>query len=240
MRVKAVIAYDGSKFQGFQQQKSTNNTIHTTLHNALLSLGIDSKPIGSGRTDTNVHATGQVVSFDLPAHWQDLPSLKKRLNNKLKYIHIKHISKVDDNFHARFSAKKRVYRYIFKSTRPHIFERDYIAYLKLKDSNKLQEALSLFVGRYDFSLFCKTGSEVKDHIKEIYDTKYIQRGDYHYIYFQANGYLRAQVRMMIDAAIKVANGKLTLNQLKEQIDDITKYTHTLAPAEGLYLARVIY
>ncbi len=240
MKVKAVISYDGSKFHGFQQQKSTDKTVHTTVQKALISLGIDSDIIGSGRTDAGVHASGQVISFDLPNHWSDKQALREHLNNKLKYIYIKHISQVDENFHARFSAKRRIYRYIFKTTPQSVFETDYVSFLAMKDTKKLKEALSIFVGRHDFEYFRKSGSETKNSIREIYSSKYIQRGEYHYIYFEANGYLRAQVRMMIDASIKVANGELLARDLAQQLERKAKYTHTPAPAQGLYLARVLY
>ena len=117
MRVKAVISYDGSAYFGFQKQKSTTKTITTTIEKALISLGIKSSIIGSGRTDAGVHASGQVIHFDLPYFWQDLDKLKLNVNRKLSDIQFKNISKVEDDFHARFDAKRRTYRYVFKTTR---------------------------------------------------------------------------------------------------------------------------
>jgi len=82
MRVKAVISYDGSQYQGFQKQKSTKMTISTAIEEALASLQIDSPIVGSGRTDAGVHATGQVIHFELPDFWNDLEKLKLNLNRK--------------------------------------------------------------------------------------------------------------------------------------------------------------
>lgn len=240
MRVKAVIAYNGSSFQGFQKQTSTKNTITTAIETALSSLGISSPIVGSGRTDAGVHATGQVIHFDLPDYWRDLEKLKKHLNGQLKRITFKHITAVDQAFHARFSAKRRIYRYLIKSTKPTVFERDFVASLPLQDLSKLEEALACFVGSHDFGYFHKTGSDTRDHIREIYRAYHKQRGPYHAIYFEANGFLRAQVRMMIDFAVKASNGELTITQLKEQLSLQTIHSRKLSPPQGLYLARVRY
>jgi tRNA pseudouridine38-40 synthase len=128
MRVKAVISYDGSHYQGFQKQKSTKMTVSTAIEEALTSLQIDSPIVGSGRTDAGVHATGQVIHFDLPDFWPDLEKLKLNLNRKLSDISFKHISPVANDFHARFSARKRLYRYVFKTQKPSVFEQKYISH----------------------------------------------------------------------------------------------------------------
>jgi len=240
MRIKAVIAYNGSHFQGFQRQRSTSRTVTGRLEHALRTLGIESEVTGSGRTDAGVHATGQVIHLDIPSYWEDTERLRKHLNEKLEAIHIKHISPVPESFHARFSAKRRIYRYLFKTTAPSIFEEDFVAPLPIEESHLLQEALHSFVGQHDFGYFLKSGSETKDHIREIYRAFYRPIGAYHAIYFEANGFLRAQVRMMIDFAMRVANRELTLQQLREQRDLQKIHNRRLAPPQGLYLARVLY
>ena len=240
MRVKAVISYDGSHYFGFQKQTSTSKTIMSAIEVALHSLQIDSDIIGSGRTDAGVHASGQVIHFDLPNYWDDLTKLKLNLNRKLQHIQFKHIAKVDSGFHARFSAKKRLYRYVFKSTKPSVFEKTYISYYTAFDAQVLQKALQLFEGKHDFEYFRKTGSQTHTTIREIYSTRYKEYQGYHFIYFQANGFLRSQVRMMVDAAMLCAKEILTQEQLLEQIDCQKKHTSKLAPPEGLYLARILY
>jgi len=77
-------------------------------------------------------------------------------------------------------------------------------------------------------------------IRNIYATRYMKKQDYHYIYFEANGFLRSQVRMMVDAAMQHATHKLSMDVLQEQLSCQTKHSTKLAPAEGLYLARIIY
>jgi len=241
VRVKAIIAYDGSSFEGFQRQTRTKNTIQTKIEDTLFSLGINSKIIASGRTDRGVHATGQVIHFDLPLYWQnrDLNSLKHFINRRLDGIYFKSIKEVDDKFHARYSAKRRVYRYIFKDE-VSVFERNYISKLSILDFNLLNRALSCFVGEHNFSLFKKSGSITNSDIRVIYRAFAIKRGEFNIIYFCANGFLRSQVRMMVDSASKVANYRLSLDELKSQIDEVKRYNSSLAPANGLYLAKVIY
>ena len=241
MRIKAIIAYDGSAFEGFQRQKRTPRTVQGELERALHSLGIESQIIGSGRTDAGVHATGQVVHFDLPEHWaaQPLKKLQTHLNNRFDAIRIKHLSPVKNDFHARYDAKERIYRYVFRPE-PSIFERRYVARLSIGDWKLLTRALECFVGRHDFGYFLKTGSQTSHNVRTITRAYALQRGPYGYIYFHADGFLRAQVRMMVHAASAVANGELSLEQLREQLKLQTRHTTRLAPPEGLYLARVIY
>jgi len=240
MRVKAVLSYDGSFFRGFQRQQHTRHTITTALESALRALHIDAAIIGSGRTDAGVHATGQVIHFDLPEYWSDLHKLHLELDRRVKHIRIKHIAPVSDDFHARFSARRRIYRYLFKVKPPSLFEEKYVAHYADFDPAKLRQALHRFEGTHDFHFFHKTGSDTHTTVRTIYRTRYRQQGDYHMLYFEADGFLRAQVRMMTDAAMHCATSQLTPAMLQEQIEGIHRHTTALAPSAGLYLARVLY
>ena len=240
LRVKAIIAYDGGYFKGFQKQKSTQNTVTGTIEKALKSLGIKSAIRGSGRTDAGVHATGQVIDFLLPPFWNDLKKLKKVLNQKLDYIYFKHITIVPNEFHSRFSAKKRLYRYVFKTQELSIFEKNHLGYYPKFHTELLEKALKLFEGEHDFSNFIKTGSVTHTNVRHIYRTHYKKIHNYHIIYFEANGFLRSQVRMMVEGVMKVALKNITLTELKEQLELKERYLTKLAPAEGLYLAKILY
>ncbi len=240
MRVKATIVYDGGKFQGFQKQKSTKNTISSNLEIALRSLGISDAIRGSGRTDAGVHATGQVIDFVLPDFWSDLKKLKYELNRKLEHVSVKQIVTVDDAFHSRFGAKKRLYRYVFKTSTPNIFEKPYVAYYPPFDAKALKEALHIFEGEHDFSNFIKTGSVTHTNIREIYKAQYKAYKNYHLIYFEANGFLRAQVRMMVEASMQIALKQWDKESLKRQLNLKERTLTKLAPPEGLYLARITY
>lgn len=240
MRVKGIIAYDGGYFQGFQKQKSTKNTITTAIEEALYSLGIKGDIRGSGRTDAGVHATGQVIDFEVPDFWSNLAKLKEALNRKLNYISFKHLSFVEEDFHARFSARKRVYRYIFKTTTPSIFEQNHIGYYPTFNPILLESALKIFEGEHDFSNFIKTGTLTHTNVRYIYKAQYKIYKGYHIIYFEANGFLRSQVRMMVEAVMQVALEKITRRQFQNQLQLKERYITKLAPPQGLYLARIIY
>jgi len=241
MRVKAVIAYDGSAFFGFQRQTSTPHTVTQSIEEALRTLQIDTVIVGSGRTDRYVHATAQVIHFDLPDFWTDLAKLKQILNRRLTSIRFKHIQPVDNHFHARFSAKKRYYRYLFKTTRPSVFEEKYLSFYPGKfDPFRLHEALKYFEGEHDFRYFHKTGSPIHTTVRTIYQSRYYQYGDIHIMTFEANGFLRSQVRLMAESALQCARGKITLPMLRSQIGCEAQHITKPAPPQGLYLARIFY
>jgi len=242
LRIQATIAYNGSKFYGFQRQKQNVSTISQTIEEALSSLGANVKVTGSGRTDRGVHATGQVIHFDIPPHWQKkgLKELKCRLNHKLKYIQFKHIKEANSNFHAQYDAKTRVYRYLIKTDNLNVFEKEFVSHYPIKDVNKLKEALNLYVGEHNFKFFKKEGSPTTTDIREVKKVVVKSVKNYYAIYFFATGYLRSQVRMMIEGAIKVEQGTLSLKELKEQINCKKRHFSTLAQANGLYLHKVFY
>lgn len=232
--------YDGGHFQGFQKQKSTPNTITSAIETALKSLGIHSEIRASGRTDAGVHATGQVIDFEVPNYWNDLTKLKRALNQKLTHISIKHLSWVDEHFHSRFSAQKRLYRYVFKTTTPSVFEAPYISHYPTFDTELLTQALKVFEGEHDFSNFIKTGSVTHTNVRTVYRAYYKPYRNYHFIYFQANGFLRSQVRMMVEGAMRVALDKWSIEALQKQLDLEEKSMTKLALPQGLYLARINY
>jgi len=240
MRVKATISYDGSKYLGFQKQKNTRNTVSETIEKALLSLQINSSITASGRTDAGVHATGQVIHFDLPDFWNDMSKLQVSLNRKLSDISFKYIAPTDDTFHARFSAKKRVYRYLFKSSTLSVFEKNYVSHYANYNQEMLHVALKKFEGEHNFKYFMKTGTETHTTVRKIFKTYIKSKNDYHCIYFVANGFLRSQVRMMIEASMQCAKGDISLKNLVSQIECTEKYTTRLADGSGLYLSKVYY
>jgi tRNA pseudouridine38-40 synthase len=241
MRIKAVIAYDGGRFHGFQRQKHTDQTVVSILEKACKNIQIESPVVGSGRTDAGVHATGQVIHLDLPEFWHDLTKLRHILNHQLSYIKIKQITPVADTFHARFSAKRRCYRYLFTTSRPSVFSQDYLAYVPSIDLDLLGQALACFVGKHDFGYFHKSGSDTHTTIRHLYRAEHRWlKGNYHAIYFEADGFLRAQVRMMTEAAMRFACSQTSLESLKAQLAKEEKNMTGLAPAGGLYLARIVY
>jgi len=236
MRCALVIAYNGTDFLGSQTQKSSKNTILGELEHVLSQINIDSKVVASGRTDRGVHATGQVCHIDLPLFWSDLDKLKKVLNEMLSAsILVKSVKAVDDDFHARYSAKRRVYRYIIKESSKNPFEDNFVTLLESVDFSKLQQNIKLFIGEHDFKFFMKSGSDVKSTTRNIYKAFAYRHKGYIILNFEANGFLRSQIRMMVGALLA-----LDAAEIKEQL--LCRKNHKIKPAKsnGLYLAKIKY
>jgi len=237
MRVKLTIAYNGTHFLGSQTQTQTNNTVLGQLQKALKQLGISQKVVASGRTDKAVHATGQVCHVDVPEFWDDSAKLKRVLNEMLPTtISIRRSEFVDDTFHARYSAQKRCYRYIIKESSSNPFEADFITFLQQVDFEKIAHNIQLFQGKHDFSSFMKTGSDMQSSIREVYQAFAYRYKSYIILNFQANGFLRSQIRLMVSALLALNATEIELKLANKYISKKTKP----APANGLYLARINY
>jgi len=236
MRCALTLAYNGTSFLGSQAQKSSSNTILGNLQKVLSKLSIDSKIVASGRTDKGVHASGQVCHIDLPSFWYDLEKLKRVLNEMLPpSIQVKVVKEVDAEFHARYSAKKRVYRYIIKEAKSNPFEDNFVTFLDSIDFKKIEQNIKLYVGQHDFANFMKTRSDTKSSVREVYKAFAYKHKDYIILNFEANGFLRSQIRLMVAALLK-----LDAKELQEQLRCEKKHKVKPAPSNGLYLARIKY
>lgn len=241
MRVKMTIAYNGANYFGSQVQKETDLTINGQIEKALTLLQIETKVIASGRTDRGVHASRQVIHFDLPPFWKDLMKLKDSLRRILpSSIAIRRIEQVNNNFHARYSAKKRAYRYIISTQKPNPFFADLVTYVDELDEEKVKEAIALFEGEHDFEFFKKSGSDTENFVREIYKTKVYSHNGYTVLYFEANGFLRSQIRLMVGFLLQISSGKYTKEDLLEQLNCNKNFKLKPAPHEGLYLCNIIY
>ncbi len=236
MRCALTIIYNGSHFLGSQIQKNSPKTVMGTLQHILKQINIDSKVTASGRTDKGVHATGQVCHIDLPPFWDNLTKLKKTLNEMLpKTIYVKKIQKVNDTFHARYDAKKRIYRYIIKQARANPFENDFVTFLENINFQKIEQNIKLFIGEHDFKFFMKTGSEVNSTTRVVYNAFAYKHKGYIILHFKANGFLRSQIRLMVAALLT-----LEAQQIQEQLTLKKNYKIKPADCNGLYLAKVKY
>ncbi len=236
MRCALIISYNGTSYLGSQTQTETSNTILGNLEKVLKKLGINFKVIASGRTDKGVHATGQVCHIDLPPFWHDLTKLKRVLNEMLpSSIHVKNIKEVSDEFHARYSAKKRVYRYIMKQSLSNPFEDEFITFDTAANFELLKKNIPLFVGEHDFANFMKTGSDSKSSTRIIYRAFAYKYNGYIILSFEANGFLRSQIRLMVGALLQ-----LNAVQIQEQLSCTQKHKIRPAKSNGLYLSKIKY
>ncbi len=240
MNLKFTVAYDGSLYLGSQKQPN-KNTIEDELLKAFKTLNIETSIVLSGRTDKEVHATGQVFNCIIPDFWTDFFKLQEILNKRLpSSIQIRHIVKVDDNFHSRFHAKKRVYRYLITTKPTTPFNDKFITYVKSVDEKLLKEAIKEFIGVYDFKYFHKTGSDKDVTIREIFETAFYKHKDIYVFKFVANSYLRSQIRLMVGFLLAINDKKLTIEDLKKQLRCEKNIFKIPIKANGLYLAKIKY
>jgi len=241
LNIKVTISYDGSKFNGFQRQNSGVKTVANKLENILKSLKIDTTINASGRTDSGVHASRQVLNFFIPEFWSDIKKLKYMINQKaFPDICVEEISEVDESFHARYSAKRRVYRYVVSSCKPSVFMSDYVKFVDSIDEKAIKSAIKIFEGSYDFRYFMKSKSDVKSTTREIYSAKFYRYKEFYIFSFEANGYLRSQIRMMVDFLLKISDGKFSEKELYEQLCCVKRYSTDIVEPNGLYLSRIKY
>lgn len=241
MHVKITLSYDGSQFNGSQIQNSGVRTVMGKLDKILRTLGIACNLHVSGRTDTGVHATNQVIDLLLPAYWHDLESLKYFLNQKvLPDIYIKKIEEVAEGFHARFSAQRRVYRYIISTKQPSVFLTPYRLYVPEIDEMLIKEAIKHFEGEHNFEYFKKSGGGQENFVRTIYKTKFYRYRDCYIFYFEANSFVRSQIRMMVYFLLEISQGRQTIEDLQEQLSCHKCHVTHLVEPNGLYLSRIKY
>jgi len=236
--LKCIISYDGSKFYGLQIQPNAK-TVIGEIYKALNNLNINTHITHAGRTDRGVHALNQVISFEIPEYW-DIKKLKNILNKILMpEIMFKKI-KITQNFNPRFDAKKRSYRYILSPfTNP--FIDNYVTFYENSiNEDLIQQALNILKGKHDFEYFAKTGSEVNNYIREIYDAYIIKYKNFHIIKIIGNGFLRGQIRIIMDFLLKINENRLSIKDLELQLNKTKLINKHLAKPNGLYLERIWY
>jgi tRNA pseudouridine38-40 synthase len=240
MKIKFTVSYDGSLFYGSQIQPN-NITVQSKIEEVFRVLNIETSLEFSGRTDRGVHAFRQVISCVIPDFWTDLKKFKIALNKMFpNSIYVRNISFVGDDFHARFSAKKREYRYLISNKQLTPFNSNYLGYYEDIDLHKISNAINILKGIHDFEYFSKKGSDPVTTIREIYDIKFYKYKDLYVFRFKANSYLRSQIRMMVDFIMKISKGKLTTEDLKKQLKKEKLISWTLASPNGLYLSKISY
>ncbi len=240
-KVMMRLAYDGSRFNGFQIQNSGVPTVANRLQEIFRSVGIEGKFNASGRTDRGVHATDQVIDVPLPPFWRDLEKLRKSLNAKaLPDIYIKSIREVPETFHARYSAKRRRYRYLVSTQTPSPLKARYILYTAAFDFERVEKAIRLFEGRHDFVRFKKSGSDTTRFVRTIHRARLYRHEGLDIFLFEADGFLRSQIRMMVDFLLKIGNGRLNNEDLLRQLAAGETISTDLCPPNGLYLSRIFY
>ena len=243
MKILGICSYKGTNYYGWQKQvgfisvQSKIEEVLSQIYDTAITI------TGSGRTDAGVHAYKQYFHF-VTEKDKDLKQLAYAMNKMLpEDIHILSLEKVADDFHARYSAKRKIYEYDILLKNKEVFNYD-LAYLYPMDLDidLLKEALKLFEGEHNYQDFTSKEEDEGNFIRTIYFIEVKQDKDLIKIRFEGNGFMRYQIRNMVGTAIAVANKKEDISFIKYHLDgnkkrEIIAYK---APAVGLYLVDVIY
>ncbi len=242
MRVMLKISYDGTNYVGWQRQKN-GVSVQEVIENSIEKLtGQKTSLTASGRTDSGVHALGQVAHFDtdsnVPAERFYL-ALNTILPDDIK---ITASSEVDKSFHSRYGAKRKTYEYSYylSEVKIPVLERFATRESDL-DMEKMREAAALLVGEHDFKCFLSTGSTVKTTVRTIYDLTVTKTDDVVKIRVSGNGFLYNMVRIIAGTLTAYSSGKFTLENIKTALlTGDRNLVGKTAPAKGLCLLNVEY
>lgn len=244
--IKVTIAYDGTNYHGFQEQRGTVFlTVQGVFEERLSRLAKrEIRVIGAGRTDAGVHARGQVVNFESG----DLRIPPQRLAYALNSLLPGDIVALDAvevpaSFHSRFSAVSKTYRYVINNgEKPSPFLRLYSYHIpRFLDVEAMREGAQHLVGKQDFSAFRALGTPVKTTVRSLFGIQVSREGELVYIDISADGFLYHMARMITGTLIRVGLGKLD----PREVADILTSRDSLkggpaAPARGLFLDRIEY
>ena len=245
MRILGQVSYKGTNYQGWQKQKDAP-TIEETIENVLSKiLNSEINILGSGRTDAGVHANKQFFHFDVDKE-VDLDKLLYSANCLLpKDIYINEFKVVDPDFHARYSAKGKVYSYLIRFGKRNPFNFEYETNIPYDvDINLLIHSLKQFEGEHDFKDFTSKEEDEDKFVRTVFavETNYIDASKQILITFRGNGFMRYMIRDMVGTALAVASHKedehyIAYHLSNKEEREIVPYK---APAEGLYLVDVNY
>jgi tRNA pseudouridine38-40 synthase len=243
VNIKVVLEYGGTNFAGWQQQ-AHGRTVEAELKRALRSIvGRDVTVYGAGRTDAGAHAEGQVANFHTDgriAPHRLMAALNARLPDDVAVISA---SAVDDDFHARYSAKWRRYRYRYldRPARPAI-ERGRSWHVRGPlDVDKMSRAANALTGKHDWTSFCSASEPVDGRVREMRSASVSRRGEFVELELVAEGFLRGMVRSIAGALAEVGRGRRPATWVGEVLRARDRrLAPRTAPPGGLTLMEVIY
>ena len=252
MKLRLMIAYDGPSFRGWQSQRG-GGTVQDVLESAMAEITGERIVLhGSGRTDAGVHALAQTAHVELspdllsrlgrlrePARW--VAALNAILPNELRVLKAERAS---DNFHARFSASGKIYRYeIWHASvlPPSLYRRAWHVYGAL-DRDAIRRLAGVTEGTHDFRGFCaNSGSLPENTFRTMRRVGVHSKGSSISITLEGNGFLYRMARMIVGSMVRVAQGKDSETAFSDRLAAATPCPNpATAPAEGLYLVKVLY
>lgn len=209
MRIALGVEYDGSRFHGWESQRNAR-TVQTALEQAVSQVADQPvKSVCAGRTDARVHALGQVVHIDTEAERSERAWVFGSNSNLPEDVSVIWARPVPDDFHARFSATGRSYRYVIlnRPSRPAALRRRVSWECRLLDAARMQRAADLLLGTHDFSAFRASGCQAKSPVRELRTLQVRRDGEYVLITVKANAFLHHMVRNLAGVLMGIGSGQ---------------------------------
>lgn len=251
--IKLTISYDGTKYNGWQKQGNTDNTIQGRLESTIGRFVEEEIELsGSGRTDAGVHARGQVANFKISdktyerikSIYPHMSDIREALNEYLpKDIKIIEVKEVDERFHARLNATKKHYSYtIDNALVPDVFARNYMIRIKEKiDVDSMRKAATYLIGEHDFKCFCANKKMKKSTVRTIYEINIKEENGIITIDYFGNGFLYNMVRIMTGTLIEIGLSKRKPEDMIRVMESLDRAAAGFtAPPAGLFLEKVFY
>lgn len=246
MNYKMILQYEGTRYNGWQRQGNTDQTIQGKLETLLGRLtGEEVEVQGSGRTDAGVHARGQVANFHLKIPKQP-EQLMEELNRYLPAdIGVLELTRAPERFHSRLSASGKLYRYqIWMEGKADVFSRRFFYPLGNRlNREAMEEAAGLLIGERDFKSFCGNRNMKKSTVRQLrrIDIRPVWRGKALEIDYEGNGFLQQMVRILTGTLIEVGLGKRSAGEMTQILEAKNRQAAGVtAPAQGLCLMQVMY
>lgn len=243
MRIAAILEYDGARFSGWQRQVQERN-VQACVEEALSKLADEPTAVTvAGRTDAGVHASAQVIHFDTGAHRSDHAWVRGANTYLPDDVALLWAGQVDPEFHARFSATGRYYRYVIlnRPVRPTYLARRVTHEYRALAVDRMQQAASLLTGEHDFTSFRATECQAKNPVRELRALTVTREGEIYIVHAYANAFLHHMVRNIAGVLLAIGSGERQPEWAREVLEarDRTRGGIT-APPDGLYLTGVEY
>lgn len=241
---RLLLQYEGTRYQGWQRQESTGNTIQGRLEALLTKMcGATVEIQGSGRTDAGVHALGQVANFHAETD-MDCQEILTYMNRYLpEDIGVMEVTEVSDRFHSRLNATGKTYCYrVWNSELPCVFDRKFVTVVSDKlDVEAMQKASCYLTGTHDFKAFTSAKRGKKSTVRTIESIRIGQEGAELRFVFRGDGFLYHMVRILVGTLLEVGRGEREAEELPDIMDrGQRERAGALAPAKGLTLVEVRY
>ncbi|MDO4296313.1 MAG: tRNA pseudouridine(38-40) synthase TruA [bacterium] len=244
---KLSIQYEGTRYNGWQRQDSTDMTIQGKIEQVLSRLYEEKVEIdGSGRTDGGVHALEQIANFKVPKAKNRFleEEILSYLNEYLPLdIRVHSMEQVDERFHARLSAKSKIYEYhIDRGKVENVFHRRFAARTgEPVDVERMKAAAAYCLGTHDFKSFCSNKKMKKSTVRTIHAISFREENDILTIRFRGDGFLYNMVRILVGTLVEIGDGRREPEEMKQILEAKDRgaagYT---APPQGLFLVKVFY